>query len=108
MDLSVSSSFKTALIIDDMETDQFICKMVIEATHFADNIVVHSNAGEALNFLKTNPEDSSQIIFLDIQMPGLNGFEFLEEFGNMKKESKNLPVIVMLTSSQDPSDLKKA
>ncbi len=94
---------KVILIIDDSESDQFITKHSLEKTY--DGIEVHSafDGQEALDILDqgtVNPD----VIFLDINMPGMNGFKFLEQYSIQYGS----PVIVMLTSSDQDQDIEYA
>lgn len=94
MDISVS------LIVDDNEADQFLTKLVIE--EFNPNIEVISayDGQEALDLLSTM-DNQPGIIFLDINMPGMNGLEFLEEYSRWEHQA---PVIAMLTTSEQTKD----
>ncbi|GAA4819740.1 response regulator [Algivirga pacifica] len=98
----------SVLLIDDNKTDNFINKRIIELAGFAQNIFVKQSAQEALTFLKENAEDHSdlpKIIFLDINMPVMNGFEFIQAFENCPAEVKNHCKIVVLSSSNSKMDV---
>ena len=102
------------MLIDDNDIDNFINEKMIKSSHFAENVYVHTSAKSALEFLKNisilntaPPELIPSIIFLDINMPILDGFHFLEEFENFSEEFKSHTKIVMLTTSLNPSDLEK-
>ena len=65
---------------------------------------------EALDYLRSINEGSNlqpDLIFLDINMPGMNGWDFLKEFDLLDKKIQSSCLIVMLTSSDDPADLKR-
>lgn len=96
---------KHILIIDDNEADQFYNEMVFE--DYASDITLHKayDGEEALAQLRSesiNPD----LILLDINMPGMNGHEFLEHW--TEKNTREIPVIVMLTSSAQSIDKDKA
>jgi CheY-like chemotaxis protein len=110
-----NSKYKTIMLIDDNEIDNLINQKMIESLELADNILVHSGAKSALEYLKNiekikeNSVDFlPQFIFLDIDMPIMDGFQFLEEFSKMKESTKNYCKVIMLTSSLDPKDMVRS
>lgn len=97
------------LLVDDDVINNELNKFVIENTGYAKNIEIALNGEEALNLLqKKNETDTPNLIFLDLNMPIMNGFEFLEEYKNMNIPSKELTKIYILTSSRNEKDLAKA
>jgi CheY-like chemotaxis protein len=103
-----SFHFKKVMIIDDDDISRFIAEKMIKKIDFADEVVECATAIEGLNYLNTNPLDLPEIIFLDINMPVLNGFEFLDQFEKLNSTVKEHCVIIMLSSSVDPDDIKRA
>lgn len=101
------------LLVDDDEPTNFLNKMVVEEVDCARHIHVSQSGEEALKFLE-NAEGEKQmytppnLIFLDINMPAMNGWEFLEQYSYLKQEQKANVVIVMLTTSLNPDDCAKA
>ena len=104
------------LLIDDDEPTNFISEMLIEEANCAEHIQIAQTGQTALNYL-TNSErlgaemdsfPSPNLIFLDINMPAMNGWEFLERYKNLEKIHKGEIVIVMLTTSLLPDDNLKA
>jgi CheY-like chemotaxis protein len=98
------------MLIDDNRHDNFFHERVIRKSDVTRQVIVHKKASDAINHLMAHKADSSEypeLIFLDINMPGMNGWEFLEEFKKMEQE-KQVPIIVMLTTSSNPDDLQKA
>ncbi len=97
------------LLIDDNKIDNYIAKHNITKSKIAKKIDIHTSAIDALEYLeplKSNPEEFPDIIFLDIQMPEMNGFGFLEEFKKYPEAIHAQCKIIMLTSSNDPEDIK--
>jgi CheY-like chemotaxis protein len=104
-------SFKKILVIDDNPTDRYIAKRMAEKYHFAEEIVLQESAPEALEYLlslKITPHLLPQFIFLDINMPGMDGYEFLEEYTKLPETIKKNCIIMMITTSIHPDDLKRA
>lgn len=101
----------TILLIDDDEATNFIHDMVIKQADVTENIVAVQSGKDALNFLTQKLDGEYQkpeLIFLDINMPGMNGWEFLEEYNKLDDEQKGGIVTVMLTTSLNPDDEEKA
>ena len=92
----------TIMIIDDSEADQFLAANAIEQALPNVNVIQAYDGREALDKL-TSMTEKPVIIFLDINMPVMNGHEFLEEYDKLKPESS---VVVMLTSSSADRDLE--
>ncbi len=106
--------FKTVMLIDDNEIDNLINQKMIESAAIAENIYMHSGAKSAIEFLR-NMERMDvadkvlpDIIFLDIDMPLMDGFQFLDEFEKLAPATKMKSRIVMLTSSINPQDLNRS
>jgi len=96
------------LLVDDDTEDNEFHKMVIEEMNITERIEIALNGLEALNFLKEENQTAPDIIFLDVNMPKMNGWEFLEEYHKLTREQKAKVVIIMLTTSQNPADNKRA
>ena len=109
------STFSNVMLIDDSEMDNFINQNVIEAARFAERIYTTTNGLSALEFLtnllvnkETLPSMVPEIVFVDLNMPLMNGFQFIKKFYELPKELTANCKIVILTSSLNPSDQETA
>lgn len=101
---------KLVLLVDDSAIDNFVNQRVIERNQFSKTVIAFTKANEALNYLmevdknKSYETDLPSIIFLDVNMPVMNGHEFIKLFKNLSKEIKCDCKIIILTSSISPLD----
>ncbi len=103
----MSHHYKTCLLIDDNYIDNFVTRRILEASNFADQVIVSQSATEAIESLRSG-EVTPDVIFLDIRMPMMGGFEFLQEYDKIDIVNKNDIKIFMLSSSLDPTDMRKS
>lgn len=106
----MSATKRNFIVIDDNKLDCFIAEKVILNTGMSEKIRVYTDAREALEFIRNNtdsPGDDKITILVDIQMPLMNGFEFVEAFEKLPEGTKCNYAIYMLTSSINPSDLNR-
>ena len=99
------------MLIDDNPDDNFFHEREIKKCNASLNVIVKMSGIEALEYLKSmkiNNQPQPDLIFLDINMPGMNGWEFLKEYNLLDNELKNKPVIIMLTTSDNPDDTARA
>jgi len=96
------------LLIDDDSEDNYFHKIVINEMNITERIEVALDGVAALNFLKKENQTSPDIIFLDINMPKMNGWEFMAAYKELRADQKAKVVVVMLTTSENPEDKKRA
>jgi CheY-like chemotaxis protein len=97
------------LIIDDNEIDQLVTGKLLRTKLAATRILVFSNGKEGLDWMIKNTDtDLSIVIFLDIKMPMMNGFEFMDRFKKLGDNIKNRSRIFMLSSTLDPEEIERA
>ena len=97
-------------IIDDDPIFVYGTKRIIKEVDFAESILVYSNGQDALDGLTkicVAKEPLPDVIFLDLNMPVLNGWEFLDEFKNCQSERSKSITIYIISSSVDPRDLER-
>ena len=98
------------IVIDDNKLDCFIAEKIILNTGMSDRIRVYTDAREALQLIKAGEDQhlhNKIVILVDIQMPLMNGFEFVEAFEILPDDIKSNYTIFMLTSSINQSDLNR-
>ncbi|RTY95874.1 response regulator [Flavobacterium sp. GT3R68] len=102
---------KLLTIIDDDEVFVFLTTKAIEKTNIVDKVTVFHNGKQALTFFEQNfnkPELLPEIILLDLFMPVMDGWQFLEEFIKIQPRFEKKIVVYVITSSISPIDAKKA
>jgi len=109
-----NSKHKIVMLIDDNDLDNIINQKVIEGNSFAEIVYVNSSAQSALEFLRNlvaNSAISSQLlpsyIFVDLNMPLIDGFQFIELFYKQHKNISSTSKLVVLTSSINTNDREK-
>lgn len=95
----------SVMVVDDSEADQYISKIMIEEYNPNIDILQAFDGQEALEILD-HIEQQPAVIFLDINMPRMNGHEFLAAYD--KRSEKKSSVIVMLTSSEQKEDIDRS
>jgi len=106
--MDINNKINSVLLVDDDDTNNFYNKIILrEEVGFTGEIKVCYNGKEALEFLQSKGS-MPDIILLDINMPIMNGFEFLDRYEDLPNELKAKVVICMLTSSLSDSDKEKA
>jgi CheY-like chemotaxis protein len=104
--------YNNVLLIDDNMLDNFINEKLLEAEHFSKKIYTCTSAKSAIEFLNNISGIGSQtypdVLFVDINMPIMDGFQFIELFKKELESKMNNPKIVVLTSSVFPEDKQRA
>lgn len=101
----------TILLIEDCEADNYLHKKVIEGLGAAEHTKVIRSGQEALGYLQgvtSEGEQPPELIFLDINTPGMEGWEFIEEYEGNEQLARSNSVLVMLSGSLNPDDRLKA
>lgn len=98
------------MIIDDNEIDNFIGAKIIKEAKFSHDILVMDSGHQALEYIqanKHNPDKLPDFIFLDLNMPVVDGFVFLFEFEDFPLLVRNHCKIIVLSSLLEPSIINK-
>ncbi len=98
------------LLVDDDETTNFINQMLLEDMEATHQVLLACNGREALKIINQQCGQGCcpELILLDINMPEMNGFEFLEAYETLECSHKQSVVIAMLTTSLNPKDVARA
>lgn len=107
------SKYSISMLIDDNDIDNFINQKMIEGTRFSDKVFVFSSGKGALEYFNNIGQDDKlslelmpEILFLDINMPMMDGYQFLDQFNSLNEKCGYKCKIVMLTTSMNPADKK--
>ena len=104
----MSKELKCIMLIDDNPDDNFFHEREIKKNNIAKSVVTQGSGTDALEYIVLDKKPSPDIIFLDINMPGMNGWEFLKEYDKLEAGLKNSIIIIMLTTSDNPDDAFRA
>jgi CheY-like chemotaxis protein len=97
------------LLIDDDTIYQFVACKTLEATGYVNKIQVCSNGEEALHFLEKNMHNNAElpeVILLDVNMPVMNGWEFLDAYQSLKQSISKEMQVFLVTSSMNDQDME--
>ena len=101
---------RSTCIIDDDSIFVYGTKRLIDEVGFTENIITFENGQDAIDGLyemSTGGEDLPAVIFLDLNMPIMNGWEFLEDFAKLPADKREKVAIYIISSSVDPRDLER-
>ena len=102
---------RCTLLVDDDTTTNYLNRKLLEKLDVTEQVLVALNGEEALQVLRSQCTEASRscpaLVFLDINMPQMNGFEFLRAYEQLPVPQRGAIVIVMLTTSLHPQDLER-
>jgi CheY-like chemotaxis protein len=96
------------LMVDDNENDLLFTRIALQRCGVDYDLRAFERAQEALDMLATDPAHGIDLILLDINMPGMDGFAFLKAFEALPEQQRGHIGVVMLSSSSDPADRARA
>ena len=99
---------KCILLIDDSGGDNRLHKMLIEEMQITDHVQIAEDRKEALDYIKDEKNILPDLVFLDINMPGMNGWEFLSEYKKLDRVKKANIILIVLSGVADPDAINKA
>lgn len=106
--MTIAPKIRRALLIDDDENAFLLSQRIVDRTGLIANMRWFEHAEDALAFLKSTNREDIDAIFLDINMPGMGGFEFLAAVNTKLSTELAKTVIVMLATSIEPKDIERA
>lgn len=104
----------SVMIVDDNEADRYILKRYLNKANIVDKIFEANDGKEALSFFEAHEENKAKhtkdyppsILFLDVNMPLIDGFEFLEKFNTIRQKVGAESVVIMMFSSSGRQEEK--
>jgi CheY-like chemotaxis protein len=107
----MNKRIKCIMLIDDNPDDNFFHERIINKCNVAEKVIAMESGKDALAYLTSrndNNEPCPNLIFLDINMPGMNGWDFLVEYNKLDIQLHKPILVIMLTTSDSPDDKIKA
>ena len=98
----------SVLLVDDDSTNNFLNELLFKSLNVTDRLLVAESGVQALDLLAhTAGPNEPALILLDVNMPGMNGIQFLEAYQQLPQAQRNATVIIMLTTTMDARDLMR-
>lgn len=101
-------TLRTVYLVDDNPADNFIHQRVFERSGINADVVAYDNALRALEALRDPREPRPDLVLLDLNMPHMSGWEFLEPFVGVLEELQEDVLLIVLTTSDNPADRNRA
>ena len=95
---------KKILIVDDDDVDTYLSKRILSENDFTRDVVTASSVKEAIDYLSLHNTGFPEIIFLDLNMPGQNGLDFLEAYNALPAQQKGSTHIILLMNVVNSND----
>ena len=104
----MSARLERVMLVDDNEADNYLARLVIEESGLAATVIGFPRPELALEHLRERDRPPVSMILLDVRMPTMDGFEFLDAYRELDDDQRAYVVIVMLTTSLNPADRERA
>ncbi|WP_400192178.1 response regulator [Hymenobacter sp. B81] len=99
------------VLIDDNETTSFLNNRLLQRLDLADNVLSFTNAEQAFAHFWGKPapsvDEAPDLVFVDLKMPGMDGFEFLNQYNRLSPELREKTVMAVLTTSMHSADTSR-
>ena len=106
--MSTIPTIGTVMVVDDEDVDQYLYKRVLTRSGLVGNIIMFTYPDEALEYLKSAEREPIDVLLLDVNMPRMTGFEFLDKATVELGDSLGILLVFILSTSLDPEDIERA